>query len=128
MTWHPVTDFSAAEEILLDPRLKEVFETALEKGDAVVSANKDELQCSKRSPWIISLRHDGNILPYSYHSCSGRGRQMAEIERSIWLGQASAGDRTSPSAVICSACLHVLTRPIRESAFFSPLDVAAHLL
>jgi hypothetical protein len=41
MTWHPVADFSAAEELLQDPGLKEVIEAAIDNGFAVVSKGED---------------------------------------------------------------------------------------
>jgi hypothetical protein len=37
MTWHPVANFSAAEELLQDPGLKVVLKAALDNGFAVVS-------------------------------------------------------------------------------------------
>ena len=35
LTWHPVSCFSAADEILANPRLKSIFEQALSRGYAV---------------------------------------------------------------------------------------------
>lgn len=41
MKWHPVADFSAAEELLQDPDLKAVFKAALDNGYAVLFRSKD---------------------------------------------------------------------------------------
>lgn len=41
MKWHPVANFSAAEELLQDPGLKVVLKAALDNGFAVVSPGKD---------------------------------------------------------------------------------------
>jgi hypothetical protein len=38
MLWHPVRSFNAAEELLSDPSLGDVFKTAIENGCAVVAA------------------------------------------------------------------------------------------
>jgi hypothetical protein len=38
--WHRIDSFSAAEEVLNDPGLKSVFKMAIDKGCAVVAANK----------------------------------------------------------------------------------------
>ncbi|QIG96300.1 hypothetical protein [Bradyrhizobium sp. 6(2017)] len=35
--WRPVAGFSAGDEVLKDPRLKTVFQTAIKRGFAIVS-------------------------------------------------------------------------------------------
>jgi hypothetical protein len=39
LTWRPVADFSAAEEVLNDRRLKQLFETAIKHGVAIIHPN-----------------------------------------------------------------------------------------
>jgi hypothetical protein len=41
MTWRRVADFSAAEELLRDPGLKEVIKAAIDNGFAVLARGKD---------------------------------------------------------------------------------------
>ena len=38
MTWHLLSSFNAAEEILKDPDLKDVFKAAISNGCAIVEA------------------------------------------------------------------------------------------
>jgi hypothetical protein len=65
MTWHPVADFSAAEELLQDPGLKEVIKAAIENGFAVPSRGKDA------APQQRLARPDrGDTVRTTYLPCS----------------------------------------------------------